>query len=417
MKLSVPSSSSSSSLSLLYVVVVIVLVLNLTSAYSLKLVKGIKGYSSHDTFRVKQSLSPSSSSSSSLHATTTTSAVGSKNLDWPNLGFEYRQTDTFIKIDYKNGQWGEIHSRNNPYIDIHIGATVLHYGQACFEGLKAFHCRDGKVRVFRGKENAARIARSCERICMPPVPESKFMEAVNIAVAQNLAYVPPYGSGGALYIRPVLFGTGPRIGLQPADEYTLVVMVLPVADYYKGGLKPVTAVVINDYDRAAPRGVGAAKVAGNYAADLLPNMAAKKAGYPIALYLDAKTNTYVEEFSTSNFLAIDKNGVYVTPKSDAILASITNKSLMELAADAGMKVEMRPIKIDEVMEGNFVEMAACGTAVVVTPVNKVMYRDTVATIGDKSVSVGPTLKKLYNRVRSLQQGEEEDKFGWMTEVC
>jgi len=146
-------------------------------------------------------------------------------------------------------------------------------------------------------------------------------------------------------------------------------------------------------------------------------MAAKKAGYPIALYLDAKTNTYVEEFSTSNFLAIDKNGAYVTPKSDAILASITNKSLMELAADAGMKVEMRPIKINEVMEGNFVEMAACGTAVVVTPVNKVMYKDTVATIGDKSVAVGPTLKKLYNRVRSLQQGEEEDKFGWMTEVC
>jgi branched-chain amino acid aminotransferase len=346
----------------------------------------------------------------------TNAIVGSKNLDWPNLGFEYRQTDSFVKIDYKNGQWGDIHTRTNPYIDIHIGATALHYGQACFEGLKAFHCKDGKVRIFRGKENAARIARSCERICMPPLSEQKFMDAVNIAVLQNLAYVPPYGSGGALYVRPVLFGTGPRIGLQPADEYSLVVMVLPVADYYKGGLKPVTAVVIDDYDRAAPRGVGAAKVAGNYAADLLPNMGAKKAGYPIALYLDAKTNTYVEEFSTSNFLAIDKNGVYVTPKSDAILASITNKSLMELAADEGMKVEMRPIKIDEVMGGQFGEIAACGTAVVVTPVNKIMYKNSLAVIGDKNTSVGPTLKKLYSRVRSLQQGEEEDKFGWMTEV-
>ena len=191
-------------------------------------------------------------------------------------------------------------------------------------------------------------------------------------------------------------------------------MALPVADYYRGGLKPVPAIVIDDYDRAAPRGVGNAKVAGNYAADLLPNMAAKKAGYPIGLYLDAKTKSFVEEFSTSNFLAIDKNGAYVTPRSDAILASVTNKSLMELAADEGMDVQQRQVTIHEVMAGKFDEIAACGTAVVVTPVNKVMYQNRVANIGTTD-SVGPVIKMLYDKVRALQQGDIPDKFGWLLE--
>ncbi len=339
--------------------------------------------------------------------------VGSANLDWPNLGFEYRETESFVKCEYKDGQWGAVHVEKDPMIKIHIGATALHYGQACFEGLKAFHTKSGKVCVFRPQENADRIARSCQRVCMPPLPEAKFLDAVRLAVSQNLAYVPPYGTGGALYIRPLLYGSGPRIGLQPSSEYTFIVMVLPVADYYKGGLKPVPAFVIDDYDRAAPRGVGAAKVAGNYAADMLPNMNAKKKGFPIALYLDAKTNSFVEEFSTSNFLAIDKNGAYVTPKSDAILASITNKSLMELAAASGMDVQVRPVGIEEVMQGKFDEIAACGTAVVVTPVDRVVYKDQVATLG---TSVGPVIKKLYDRVRSIQNGEEEDKLGWMLEV-
>lgn len=343
-----------------------------------------------------------------------TAPVGSANLDWPNLGFEYRQTDSFVKCEYKDGQWGDVQLESDPFIKIHIGATALHYGQACFEGLKAFHTKSGKVCIFRPQENADRIARSSRRVCMPPLPEDKFIDAVRLAVKQNLAFVPPYGTGGALYIRPLLYGSGPRIGLQPASEYTFIVMVLPVADYYKGGLKPVPAVVVDDFDRAAPRGVGAAKVAGNYAADLLPNMAAKKGGFPIALYLDAKTNTFVEEFSTSNFLAIDKNGAYVTPKSDAILASITNKSLMELAADSGMDVQVRPVPIDEVMGGKFAEIAACGTAVVVTPVDKIVYKDRVATIGTNTV--GPNIKKLYDRVRAIQNGEEDDKMGWMYEV-
>jgi len=366
-------------------------------------------------YALKKSFAVSLQSATRLQALDV-SKVGSAALDWPNLGFEYRQTNSFVQCTYKNGKWGELTRGTDPYVKVHIGGTALHYGQACFEGLKAFQCKDKAVRIFRPDENAARIARSCERVCMPPIPKDMFMEACRMAVRDNLGFVPPYGTNGALYIRPVLFGSGPRIGLQPADEYIFIVLVIPVADYYKGGLKPVQAVVIDNYDRAAPRGVGNVKVAGNYASDLLPNVAAKKAGFPIGLYLDAKTNSFVEEFSTSNFLAIDKNGAYVTPKSGAILASVTNKSLMELAADEGMDVQVRPVKIDEIMSGNFREVAACGTAVVVTPINKVLYKDSLVSIGEPSAtSVGPVIKKLYDRVRSIQNGEQAFK-DWMQEV-
>ena len=343
--------------------------------------------------------------------------IGAKNLDWPNLGFEYRQVNSFVEIDYKNGKWGDVKCSADEYVKIHIGATALHYGQACFEGLKAFQCKDGKVRIFRPQENAARIANSCNRVCMPPLPEKLFLEAVQTAVAANMDFVPPYGTGGALYIRPLLYGSGPRIGLQPADEYKFICMVMPVADYYKGGIKPVSAVVIDGYDRAAPRGVGAAKVAGNYAADLLPNMEAKKSGYPIGLYLDAKTNTFIEEFSTSNFLAIDKNGAYVTPKSTAILASITNKSLMELAAAEGRDVQHRAVPMQELMDGNFVEAAACGTAVVVTPVKNVLYNGAAHNIGTGADEVGPVVKSLYDSVRAIQVGDKEDTLGWMVDAA
>ena len=350
-----------------------------------------------------------------LQATTTLS-VGTQNLDWPNLGFEYRQTNCFTEVDYKSGEWGPVQTNSDQYVKIHIGATALHYGQACFEGLKAFHCADGKVRIFRPRENAARINNSSERVCMPPMPEKLFLQAVREVVMANLDFVPPYGTGGALYIRPLLYGSGPKIGLQPAEEYKFVCLVMPVADYYRGGLKPVSAVVIDDFDRAAPRGVGSAKVAGNYAADLLPNMEAKKAGFPIGLYLDAKTNSMIEEFSTSNFLAIDNDGNYVTPKSDAILASITNKSLMELAVAGGMKVQQRPVPIQELMDGHFTEAAACGTAVVVTPVKEVLYKGSTYSIGKGDDSVGPVIKGLYDRVRAIQVGEIEDSLGWMEEV-
>mmetsp|Transcript_11047 Transcript_11047/g.24496 ORF Transcript_11047/g.24496 Transcript_11047/m.24496 type:complete len:342 (+) Transcript_11047:325-1350(+) len=303
----------------------------------------------------------------------------------------------------------------DPYIKVHIGATSLHYGQACFEGMKAFHCKDGKVRIFRPDQNALRIARSCARVCMPEPPAELFIDAVKTAVRDNLDFMPPYGTGGAMYIRPLLFGSGPRIGLMPSDEYKLVVLVLPVSDYYKGGLSPVTAVVVEGYDRAAPKGVGNVKVAGNYAADLLPNTEVKKKGFPIALYLDSKTNQYIEEFSTSNFLGIDAQGRYVTPKSEAILQSITNKSLMQIAEDEGHEVQVRPVSMAEVQGGLFKEAGACGTAVVLTPVSKIVCGDVVTSIGE-AAEVGPVLRKLYNRIRRIQVGDEEDKFDWMAEV-
>ena len=304
-------------------------------------------------------------------------------------------------------------------VNIHIGATALHYGQACFEGLKAFAHADDTVHVFRPDENAKRLQSSCERTLMPVLPHDVFLKAVNEVVRDNIAYVPPYGSGGALYLRPLLFGSGARIGLQPADEYTFILMVIPVGDYYKGGLnKPVDGVIITDYDRAAPRGVGNVKVAGNYAADMLPNMLSKAKGFPISLYLDAATQKCVEEFSTSNFVGIDsEKKTYVTPSSRSVLPSITNKSLMTIAADEGLTVEERDVTIVE-ME-SFDEVLAVGTAVVVTPVGSVtMLGDEDDGSDEKkyefgsSDEVGPITRKLYDRVRAIQSGEEEDKFGW-----
>merc|ERR1712127_80212 len=273
--------------------------------------------------------------------------------------------------------------------------------------------------IFRPDENAKRIARSAERVMMPEIPMDTFIQACNDVVKDNIAYVPPYGSGGALYLRPLLFGSGPRIGLQPAEEYTFIVLVIPVGDYYKGGLsKPVNGLIVDDYDRAAPKGVGAAKVAGNYAADLIPNMAAKKKGFPICLYLDAATHTLVEEFSTSNFIGIDnEKKLYVTPVSPSVLPSITNKSLQTLAKDEGMTVEQRDIMVTEL--GEFDEAIACGTAVVVTPVGSLTRLDAEGEETSKfefSEDVGVTTRRLYDQVRSIQNGEVDDKHNWNFKV-
>lgn len=255
---------------------------------------------------------------------------------------------------------------------------------------------------------------------MPEVSTELFFEAIQDVVKDNIEFVPPYGSDGALYIRPLLFGSGPRIGLQPADEYTFLIMVIPVGDYYKGGLStPVNGLIIPDYDRAAPQGVGNVKVAGNYAADLLPNMLSKKKGYPIGLYLDSKTRTMVEEFSTSNFVGINnKEKKYVTPKSPSVLPSITNKSLMQIAKDEGFTVEEREIHVDEL--ATFDEVLAVGTAVVVTPVGSITKinddgTETVFEFGDKE-KLGETTKLLYKKMRALQNGEAEDSYGWNVKI-
>eukprot|EP00613_Pedinella_sp_CCMP2098_P001292 CAMPEP_0171633346 /NCGR_PEP_ID=MMETSP0990-20121206/25119_1 /TAXON_ID=483369 /ORGANISM="non described non described, Strain CCMP2098" /LENGTH=340 /DNA_ID=CAMNT_0012203987 /DNA_START=134 /DNA_END=1157 /DNA_ORIENTATION=+ len=337
------------------------------------------------------------------------------------LGFEFRETNSHLKFTWREGVgWdeGELVA-GEPFIKVHIAATSLHYGQSCFEGLKAFAHKDGSVALFRPDENAKRMQNSGLRTMMPALDTDKFVDACVRVTRDNLAFVPPYGSGGALYLRPLLFGSGPRIGLMPAAEYTFLVMAMPVGDYYKGGLaSPVRATIVEGFDRAAPQGVGNVKVAGNYAADLLPNQINKKAGFPISLYLDAKTHTKIEEFSTSNFFGI-KHGTlastFVTPLSDAVLPSITNKSLMRVAEHEGMIVERREIDVEEL--DWFDEVAAVGTAVVITPVGSINHGEKEYVIGaGLDGGVGGESRRLYDRIRAIQQGDDEDIFGWNVKV-
>ncbi len=336
-----------------------------------------------------------------------------QDIAWDSLNFSYLDTACHIRHVWRDGSWsaGELHEE--PYVQLHVAATALHYGQACFEGLKVFECRDGRVRAFRPEMNARRMQSSARRLCMAPVPEELFLEALRRVVRANASYIPPYGSNGSLYVRPVLFGSGPRIGVHPADEYVFAVLVLPVGPYYKGGLQPVRAIVLDDYDRAAPHGLGNVKAGGNYAAGLEPHLLAQKMGFPIELYLDPREHRQVEEFGTSNFVAITKDNRFVTVESSSVLPSITNMSLQQLAADLGMAVEVRPVGFEEI--GEFAEVAACGTAVVITPVNEIVRGDTVIQVGPRQ-GCGPLLQKLYERVTAIQCGEADDQHGWMQEI-
>lgn len=335
------------------------------------------------------------------------------DIDWSKLGFGYMPTACHIRYTWRDGKWDGGELVTDPHINIHIGATVLHYGQAAFEGLKAYRWKDGTVRVFRPEMNARRISASARRICMAEVPEELFLDGVRRVVRANIDYVPPYGLGATLYIRPVLFGTGVQIGVNAADEYTLIILVTPVGAYYRGGLKPVRAIVFDDYDRAAPHGTGMIKMGGNYAASLLPHKIAHDRGFPVDLYLDAAEHKYVDEFGTSNFLAIDAKGAYVTPKSYSILPSVTNDGLQKVAAHLGMPVEVRPVLFDEIPD--FKEVAACGTAVVITPVNEIVRGERVIQVGPRE-GCGPTLQKLYDAYTGIQWGERPDPFGWMVEI-
>ncbi|HRR34156.1 MAG TPA: branched-chain amino acid aminotransferase [Kiritimatiellia bacterium] len=336
-----------------------------------------------------------------------------QNIDWAGLGFKYMDTHCHIRYVWRDGAWSEGELVKEPYLKMHIAASCLHYGQEAFEGLKAFRCKDGKIRIFRPHANGERMFNTARRTCMAQVPVEMFVDAVKRVVKANEDFVPPYGTGGSMYIRPLLVGTGPQIGVAPAGEYTFLVMVMPVGPYYKGGLKPVRALVVDEYDRAAPNGMGDVKVGGNYAASLYAHESAKRAGYPVELYLDAKTHTYIEEFATSNFIGITKDGRYVTPDSHSVLPSVTNNTLKQIAADLGMKVEVRPIPFDEVK--TFVEVAACGTAVVVTPVCEITRGDTVITISDPD-TCGPVLQKLYDTVQGIQYGLLPDAHGWCVEI-
>lgn len=336
-----------------------------------------------------------------------------QEIDWNKLTFSYMQTDCHVRYTWRDGQWDSGCLEQEPYLKLHIAATCLHYGQAAFEGLKAFTCKDGEVRLFRPEMNGKRMAATARRTCMAEVPPAMFVDAVKRVVAANRDYVPPYGTGGSMYVRPLLIGSGPQIGVNPATEYTFMVMVMPVGPYYKGGLKPVRAIVLDDYDRAAPLGTGHVKVAGNYAASLEPHIVAHDKGYSVVLYLDAREHKYIEEFGTSNFIGITPDGRYVTPKSPSILPSVTNDSLQQVARDLGMPVEARHVAFDEVPAMS--EVAACGTAVVITPVNEIVRGNQTYKVGPAE-GCGPTLTKLYNHLTAVQYGELPDKHGWCVKV-
>ncbi|HQC51819.1 MAG TPA: branched-chain amino acid aminotransferase [Lentisphaeria bacterium] len=334
-------------------------------------------------------------------------------IDWSKLGFAYMDTHSHIRYTWRNGKWSDGELIREPYIKMHIAATALHYGQDAFEGLKVFRGKNGIVSAFRPYENARRLQASARRNCMAEVPDEMFMDAIRRVVKDNMDFVPPYGAGASMYVRPLLIGTGAQIGVNAADEFTFIVMVMPVGAYYKGGLKPVRALVIDDFDRAAPYGTGTVKLGGNYGAALLPHKIANDKGFPVDLYLDAVERKYIEEFGTSNFIAIDAKGAYVTPRSHSVLPSVTNNGLKTLAAHLGMKVEERPIAFDEI--SGFQEIAACGTAVVITPVNEIVRGDQVIRVGPRE-GCGPVLQNLYNHYTAIQWAESPDPFGWLEAI-
>lgn len=337
-----------------------------------------------------------------------------EELDWSNLSFGYVPTDYNVRCYYRDGKWGEIEVSSSDTINIHMAATALHYGQEIFEGLKAFRGKDGKIRIFRLDENAKRIRSSAQGIRMAQIPEELFQEMVVKCVKLNERFVPPYGSGASLYIRPIEIGMSARIGVKPADEYLFMVMVSPVGPYFKEGFRPTKICIMREFDRVAPRGTGRWKVGGNYAASMEAGERAHELGYSSVLYLDPKEKKYLDECGPANFFAI-KDGKYITPASDSILPSITNKSLQQIAMDMGIEVENRHITIDELE--HIEEAAACGTAAVASPVSEIDDLDTGKKyVVSKDGNPGPVVTELYNRLRGIQYGELPDTHGWNTIV-
>ncbi len=331
-------------------------------------------------------------------------------IDWSSLGFGYVPTDYNVRCYYRDGKWGEIEVSSSETLNIHIAATALHYGQEIFEGLKAFRGKDGKVRVFRPMENCRRIQDSARGIMMEPITDEKFMEMVRLAVTLNERFIPPYGSGASLYIRPLEIGMTPKVGVSPASEYCFIILVTPVGPYFKSGFKPTNICLMREFDRVAPRGTGRWKVGGNYAASLQAGEKAHSLGYSAVLYLDPKEKLYLDECGPANFYAI-KDGKYITPASDSILPSITNESLRQLARDMGLEVERRHIKVDEIAD--FEEAAACGTAAVASPVGEIHDLDTgVKYVIAKDGKPGPITQRLYDTLNGIRLGEIEDTHGW-----
>lgn len=343
-----------------------------------------------------------------------TGVMEKKNIDWGNLGFNYMPTDKRYVSSFKDGVWDEGRLSDDPMIVMSECACVLQYAQTCFEGIKAYTTEDGRIVTFRPDLNAKRMADSARRLQMPVFPEDRFVEAVVETVKANAAYVPPYGSGATLYIRPFMFGIDSVIGVKPATEYQFRVFTTPVGPYFKGGVKPIT-IRVSDVDRAAPHGTGDIKAGLNYAMSLYNIVDAHNRGFDENLYLDPGTRTYVEETGGANFVFITKDGKFVTPKSDSILPSVTRRSLMVVARDyLGMEVEERPVRKDELKD--FAECGLCGTAAVISPVGKIVDHGEEICLPGGMEDMGPVTKKLYDTLTGIQMGRIEAPEGWIKEI-
>ena len=337
-----------------------------------------------------------------------------KDLDWGNIGFNYRITDYRYISNYKDGKWddGELSTDSN--VTINESAGILQYCQEVFEGLKAYRTKEGHIVTFRPDLNAKRMYDSAKRLEMPPLPEDRFIEAVDKVVLANEAWVPPFGSGATLYIRPYMFASSPVIGVKPAAEYQFRMFTTPVGPYFKGGAKPIT-ITVSDFDRAAPRGTGHIKAGLNYAMSIHPLMEAHRNGFDENMYLDAATRTYVEETGGANFIFITKDKKVVTPKSNSILPSITRRSLLYVAEHyLGLKTEERPVAFDEVKD--FAEVGLCGTAAVISPVGRICRGETVINIPSGMEGMGEITKKLYDTLTGIQMGELEAPEGWIRKI-
>ncbi|MCQ2586674.1 MAG: branched-chain amino acid aminotransferase [Treponema sp.] len=337
--------------------------------------------------------------------------MGKKNLDWGNLPFGYMKTAKSFVANFKNGEWEEGKLTSKHEVTISECACVLQYAQTCFEGLKAYTTEQGDIVTFRPDLNADRMADSCRRLEMPVFPKEKFIEAVLKTIEANKDFVPPYGSGATLYIRPFMFGSNAVIGVKPADEYQFRILVTPVGPYFKGGVKPIT-VRISDLDRAAPHGTGDIKAGLNYAMSLHNIVDAHKAGYAENIYLDPATHTYLEETGGANILLITKDGKLVTPKSGSILPSITRRSLLVVAKDIlKMEVEERQVKASELKD--FAECGLCGTAAVISPIGKIDDHGTEIIFNEGKQEMGPVLKKIYDTLTGIQMGRIPAPEGWI----
>lgn len=334
-------------------------------------------------------------------------------IDWEKLSFAYIKTDLRYVSRWADGKWDEGKLVEDNMLNISEASTALHYGQQCFEGLKAYRRKDGSIQLFRPDQNAKRINESCRRVLMPEIPEEKFIDACIQVVKANEAYVPPYGTGATLYIRPFVIGVGHNIGVKPAPEYLFSVFCLPVGAYFKGDLAPVNFIV-TDYDRAAPYGTGAVKVGGNYAASLMANREAQEKGFADCIYLDPASHTKIEEVGAANFFGITKDNKFVTPKSPSILPSITKYSLMHVAKEyLGLEVEERDVFIDRLDE--FKEAGACGTAAVITPIGGIEHKGKLHVFHSET-EVGPITRQLYDTLCGIQFGDVEPPKDWIVEV-